>query len=84
MNWLGRYTKFTAILLLALTTKFAMSKQVEIEDVLGRKVTIDTPAKRVLLGFYIEDYFAIGGEKSFDRLAGISSGWFLIGIGGGS
>ena len=46
MNWLGRYTKFTAILLLALTTKFAMSKQVEIEDVLGRKVTIDTPAKR--------------------------------------
>lgn len=77
MNWLGRYTKFTAILLLALTTKFAMSKQVEIEDVLGRKVTIDTPAKRVLLGFYIEDYFAIGGEKSFDRLAGISSGWFI-------
>ena len=56
MNWLGRYTKFTAILLLALTTKFAMAKQVEIEDVLGRKVTIDTPAKRVLLGFYIEDY----------------------------
>ena len=77
MNWLGRYTKFTAIVLLALTTKIAMAKQVEIEDVLGRKVTIDAPAKRVLLGFYIEDYFAIGGEKSFDRLAGISSGWFM-------
>lgn len=48
-----------------------------IQDVLGRSVKVDLPAKRVLLGFYIEDYFAVGGDKAFDRLAGLSLGWFV-------
>nr|WP_315466055.1 ABC transporter substrate-binding protein [uncultured Rhodoferax sp.] len=48
-----------------------------VEDVLGRKVTLDLPAKRILLGFYIEDYFAVGGDKSFDRLVAMSRGWFV-------
>jgi iron complex transport system substrate-binding protein len=48
-----------------------------IQDVIGRQVTLDLPAKRILLGFYIEDYFAIGGDKSFDKLAGMSRGWFV-------
>ncbi len=48
-----------------------------IKDVIGRSVRVDLPAKRVLLGFYIEDYFAVGGDKAFDRLAGLSLGWFV-------
>jgi iron complex transport system substrate-binding protein len=48
-----------------------------VQDVLGRQVTLDVPAKRVMLGFYIEDYFAVGGDASFDRLVGASLGWFV-------
>jgi iron complex transport system substrate-binding protein len=50
-----------------------------IQDVLGRSVRVDLPAKRVLLGFYFEDYMAIGGEKAFDQVVGFSreawEGW---------
>ncbi|MGQ0709077.1 MAG: ABC transporter substrate-binding protein [Rhodoferax sp.] len=50
-----------------------------VQDILGRQVTVDLPAKRVLLGFYFEDYMAIGGEKAFDRVVGLSreawEGW---------
>ncbi|MDW6004372.1 ABC transporter substrate-binding protein [Vibrio mangrovi] len=43
-----------------------------IEDVLNRKIEVDVPAKRVVLGFYAEDYMAIGGEKAFDHVVGLS------------
>lgn len=33
---------------------------------------LDLPAKRVVIGFYGEDYMAIGGEKSFDHVVGMS------------
>lgn len=50
-----------------------------IQDVIGRKVEVNLPAKRVVLGFYFEDYMAVGGEKAFDKVAGISreawEGW---------
>jgi len=50
-----------------------------IKDVLGRSVRVELPAKRVLLGFYFEDYMAIGGEKAFDKVVGLSreawEGW---------
>lgn len=56
---------------------FAAPKQVE--DVLGRKVTIESPAKRVMLGFYFEDYLAVAGERGAKDLVGISreawEGW---------
>lgn len=45
---------------------------VVIEDVLGRQVEVELPAKNVILGFYPEDYMAIGTEKSFDQVIGIS------------
>ena len=43
-----------------------------INDVLGRKVEVDLPAQRVVLGFYAEDYMAIGTESAFDNVVGIS------------
>ncbi len=54
---------------------FSYSVQAEmktIEDVLGREVNIDVPAKRVVLGFYAEDYIAIGTEHALDNVVGIS------------
>lgn len=43
-----------------------------INDVLGRKVKVDLPAQRVVLGIYAEDYMAIGTESAFDKVVGIS------------
>ncbi|WP_067095416.1 MULTISPECIES: ABC transporter substrate-binding protein [Marinomonas] len=43
-----------------------------IEDVLGRSVSVNVPAQRVVLGFYAEDYMAIGTEQAFDHVVGIS------------
>ncbi|WP_244899899.1 ABC transporter substrate-binding protein [Rhodoferax fermentans] len=68
------------LLALALgTASMAQAATQTIKDVLGREVKVDLPAKRVLLGFYFEDYMAIGGEKAFDKVVGISrdawEGW---------
>ncbi|WP_432355559.1 ABC transporter substrate-binding protein (plasmid) [Agrobacterium sp. rho-13.3] len=50
-----------------------------ITDVIGREVKVDLPAKRVIVGFYFEDYMAVGGEKAYDSVVGISreawEGW---------
>ncbi|TCS64753.1 ABC transporter substrate-binding protein [Varunaivibrio sulfuroxidans] len=46
--------------------------QITITDVLGRERTIAAPAKRVLLGFYFEDFLAITGPGAYDRVVGIS------------
>ncbi len=43
-----------------------------VKDVLGREVTLDLPAERVVLGFYAEDYMAIGTEAAFDQVVGFS------------
>ncbi|MEN9890501.1 MAG: hypothetical protein RLY78_796 [Pseudomonadota bacterium] len=48
-----------------------------LKDVAGREVTLELPAKRVMLGFYVEDWFAIAGDKGYDRLVGMSKGWFV-------
>ncbi|WP_349922119.1 ABC transporter substrate-binding protein [Aeromonas veronii] len=50
---------------------------VEVEDVMGRKVSLTLPAKRIVLGFYPEDYLAVAGEGGADRLVGMSLGWFV-------
>lgn len=77
MSWFSSLGRASAVLALCATASLSVAKPTVVEDVLGRKVKIDAPAKRVLLGFYIEDYFAVGGDKSFDRVAGMSRGWFV-------
>ncbi len=76
--------RFAAATLLALLPVFgvsttARSEPREITDVIGRKVTVDLPAQRVVLGFYFEDYMAVGGETAFDHVVGLSreawEGW---------
>lgn len=57
----------------------AIAAEKTITDVIGREVKVDVPAKRVVLGFYFEDYMAVGGEKAYDSVVGISreawEGW---------
>ena len=43
---------------------------VEVEDVMGRKVSLSLPASRIVLGFYPEDYLAVAGEGGADRRHG--------------
>jgi len=71
------WKKLALSAMLALGALSAWAAPATIEDVLGRKITLELPAKRVLLGFYIEDYFAVGGDRAFDRLVGLSLGWFV-------
>lgn len=52
------------------STSFAQITTVT--DVLGREVTFDAPAQRVVVGFYPEDYMAIGTEAAYDRVVGMS------------
>ncbi|WP_430512924.1 ABC transporter substrate-binding protein [Pannonibacter phragmitetus] len=60
-------------------TTGAFAEEKTFTDVIGREVKADLPSKRVLLGFYFEDYMAVGGEASYDKVVGISreawEGW---------
>lgn len=54
-------------------SSFSISaKPVQITDVAGRQVTVDLPAKRIILGFYYQDYMAIGGPNALDNVVGFS------------
>lgn len=68
-----------ALVGLSIFAATAQAKIEKIDDVLGRQVAVDLPAKRVILGFYAEDYMAIGTEKAFDNVVGLSrdtwKGW---------
>ena len=53
--------------------------EIQITDVEGRKITLEKPAERVLLGFNFEDFIAIVGDHAMDRVVAISrpvwKGW---------
>ncbi|HFD16156.1 MAG TPA: iron ABC transporter substrate-binding protein [Rhodospirillales bacterium] len=50
-----------------------------VTDVVGRRVELPGTATRIVLGFYFEDFMAVGGAAAFDRVVGISreawEGW---------
>ena len=50
----------------------AAHAEVSATDVLGRTVTLDEPAQRVVLSFYYEDFMAITGPGAMDRVVGVS------------
>ncbi|AJQ96987.1 ABC transporter substrate-binding protein [Gynuella sunshinyii] len=50
----------------------SLAAETTITDILGREVTFDAPAKRVIVGFYPEDYMAIGTEAAYDHVVGMS------------
>jgi iron complex transport system substrate-binding protein len=70
---------FCAFAFTAFSSMNAFAEVKTITDVIGREVKVDLPAKRVVLGFYFEDYMAVGTEKAFDSVVGLSreawEGW---------
>ncbi len=59
---------------------FAMpvsAHNVPVTDTLGRVVQIPHAPERILLGFYFEDFFAVGGAGAYDRVVAISKdAWY--------
>lgn len=74
MPQIVKYIAAAAISALSFTVSASLSlaEIVTLKDVTGRDVKVDVPAKRIVLGFYFEDYWAIGGDQAMDRLVGIS------------
>ncbi len=52
----------------------ASAEQITVTDTLGREVTLPDAPERILLGFYFEDFFAVGGPDAYDRVVAISRG----------
>ncbi|QBF33650.1 iron ABC transporter substrate-binding protein [Thalassococcus sp. S3] len=52
---------------------------ITVTDTLNRQIEVPETANRILLGFYFEDFFAVGGPNAYDRVVGISkdtwAGW---------
>lgn len=75
----SRFAAFALSISAAFCASHAMAEVKTITDVIGREVKVDLPAKRVVVGFYFEDYMAVGGEKAYDSVVGISreawEGW---------
>lgn len=59
---------------------FAMpvwAHSIPVTDTLGREVMIPHAPERILLGFYYEDFYAVGGPDAYDRVVAISKdAWF--------
>jgi iron complex transport system substrate-binding protein len=55
-----------------LFTSYSFAQMTTVTDVLDREVTFDAPAQRVIVGFYPEDYMAIGTEAAYDNVVGMS------------
>ena len=67
-----RFSTLAIATILGLTAGFANADPVKVKDILDREVTVDLPAKRVVLGFYYQDYMAVGGDKALDNVVGFS------------
>ncbi len=65
------YKKLIALAALFFTAT-SLAQITTVTDVLGREVTFDAPAKRAIVGFYPEDYMAIGTEAAYDNVVGMS------------
>ena len=55
------------------------AQDIPVTDTLGREVMIPQAPERILLGFYFEDFYAVGGADAYDRVVAISkdtwAGW---------
>ncbi|TDO99439.1 ABC transporter substrate-binding protein [Marinomonas balearica] len=66
------YRHLLLSLIVLLQINISWAKDITILDVLDRSVTFNAPAKRVIVGFYPEDYMAIGTEAAYDNVVGLS------------
>jgi iron complex transport system substrate-binding protein len=61
-----------AIMAGCLTMLSAQAEVKTLTDIRGQQVKLDLPAKRVVLGFYFEDYLAVAGTSGWQKVVGIS------------
>ncbi len=54
----------------------AFAEKLVISDALGRKVTVETPVKRVALSFNFEEFSAVAGKEGWAKVIGISRALF--------
>lgn len=59
-------------ILLILFSLSIFAKEITFKDVVGNEITLNTPVKKIALGFYYTDYLAVGGVKAFDKVVGFS------------
>ncbi len=64
---------------LTMTTSSAPAGTITVTDTLDRTIEVPDDAHRILLGFYFEDFYAIGGNDAYDKVVAISrpawEGW---------
>lgn len=48
--------------------------EITITDLRDRTVTLEEPAQHVMLGFYYQEFLAVGGEGAVDRIVALSCG----------
>ncbi len=77
---LMKLTRGLAVLAMALTIAVPAWAQTQtVSDALDRKVEVPANPSRILLGFYFEDFFAIGGKDAYEKVVGLSrapwEGW---------
>lgn len=76
---LRRILSGLALVAMATTMAPAHADTITVTDVLDRTVEVPAHAERILLGFYYEDVFAVGGPDVYDRVIAISretwEGW---------
>ena len=64
---------------LTMTISSALAGTITVTDTLDRTVEVPDDAHRILLGFYFEDFYAIGGMDAYDKVVAISrpawEGW---------
>ncbi|MBE1295724.1 MAG: ABC transporter substrate-binding protein [Rhodobacteraceae bacterium] len=69
----------SGILLAVALISPAAAETITIKDAYDREVEVPANPDRILLGFYFEDFFAVGGEDAYDRVVAISrspwEGW---------
>ena len=68
--------KLLSLALAAVLAAFALpaAAEITVTDLEGRRVTLEKPAERVLLGFYYEDFIAIVGPGAMDKVVALSTG----------
>ncbi|WP_432453305.1 MULTISPECIES: ABC transporter substrate-binding protein [unclassified Agarivorans] len=59
-------------LIAVIFSQVSFAKLTTVTDVIDREVTFNAPAQRVVVGFYPEDYMAIGTEAAFDNVVGMA------------
>ena len=75
-----RFICFFAVLILTFSLNSpAQAETIKITDALDREVEVPVKADKILVGFYFEDVFAVGGHDVYERVVAISrqawEGW---------